>query len=112
MADESELVAVVVRVTLPGQPAFQLRKGELGISVFHLTQVDPPLSEEEILECFRPGSIVVYRSVAQIESFGLQLVPTLGADLLPLRLRDAHAEIRPGSSMDRTGFKMMLKNLE
>lgn len=48
-------LAVVVRVATPGQPAFQLRKGEQGISVFDPAAVDPPLTEDEILAAFRPG---------------------------------------------------------
>lgn len=42
----------VVRVCMPGQPAFQLRKGEEGISAFDPDAVDPPLTENEILDCF------------------------------------------------------------
>ncbi len=68
MSDSPErTVAVVVRGGSPGQPAFQLRKGEQGVSVFDPAAVEPPLSEDEILGAFRPGSVVLYRAVAVIE---------------------------------------------
>lgn len=113
MADSAEqLVAVVVRVGTPGQPAFQLRKGERGISVFGPDLVDPPLTEAEILEAFRPGSIVIYLPVARIADLKLELVQSPGADALPPRLQAAHAEIRPGPVMPRAAFKAALKDLE
>ena len=40
---------MVVSVTEPGRPAFQLRKGEEGLSFFHPATVQPPLTESEIL---------------------------------------------------------------
>jgi hypothetical protein len=47
---------MAVRVTEPGRPAFQLRKGEEGLSVFDPAAVQPPLTESEILDAFRLGS--------------------------------------------------------
>ena len=52
---------MLVRVAAPGRPAFQLRKGEEGISVFDMGAVDPPLTEGEILSAFRPGGVAVYK---------------------------------------------------
>jgi hypothetical protein len=111
MADDSEY-AVVLRVAMPGQPAFQLRKGESGLSVFRMTAVDPPLTDEEILGVFRPGSIVVHRTASQIAAMGLQLVSSPGAPFLPDRLQAAHEEIQPGNGMDRATFKEKLRDLE
>jgi hypothetical protein len=59
---------MVVRVTEPGRPAFLLRKGEEGLSVFDLNAVDPSLTEAEILENFRPGSVLVTRLQDEIET--------------------------------------------
>jgi hypothetical protein len=103
---------LVVRVALPGRPAFQLRKGEEGLSVFDTDAVDPPLKEAEILSCFRPGSQPVVRSAPEIAANGLVVVPVPGVAPLPTRLRDAHAEIRPGPGMTRDKFKQALKELE
>ena len=50
---------MVLRVTEPGHPTFQLRKGEEGLSVFDPVAVAPPLTTVEILENFRPGSFVI-----------------------------------------------------
>jgi hypothetical protein len=105
-------VAIVARVGTSGLPAFQLRKGEEGLSVFHPAGVDPPLTEDEILDEFRPGSVVVYRTVDQLTGLGLDLLPTPGADTLPDRLRAAHREIRPGAALTRNAFKTALKELE
>jgi hypothetical protein len=69
---------MVVRVVEPGRPAFQLRRGEEGLSLFDPDLVEPPLTESEILEVFRPGSILVVRSGAEFEAKGLQIVPILG----------------------------------
>src|SRR5947209_20271254 len=99
---------MVVRVTEPGRSAFQLRKGEEGLSVFDLEAVNPRLTESEILASFRPGSQAVVRGVEEIEQLGLQVVPFPGAEPLPLRLREAHAEIRPGPGMTRAEFKRAL----
>lgn len=74
--------------------------------------VDPPLSEAEILEPFRPGSVVLYRTVAQITEVGLALATSAGADVLPDRLRYTHREIVAGPDMNRTAFKAALKSLE
>lgn len=113
MADVSEASPPgIVRVTIPGQPAFQLRKGEEGISVFDPAAADPILSVEEILESFRSGSQLIQRSIADIEAKGLRIVPVEGADTLPERLRHAHREIRPGSGMTREQFKKALRELE
>jgi 2-iminoacetate synthase ThiH len=103
---------MVVRVAEPGKPAFQLRKGEEGISVFDLQAVKPPLTEAEILDGFRVGNQTIVRSVAEIEQKGLQVVPIPGAEPLPERLRQAHAEIRPSPGMTRGQFKQILKELE
>lgn len=113
MGDRSDrVVAVVARVGTPGHPAFQLRKGEEGLSVFDPASVDPPLTEAELLDAFRPGSVVVYRTVGQIVAVGLAVAPTDGADVLPDRLRAAHCEIVPGPGMTRPGFKAALRMLE
>ncbi|MGL6096351.1 MAG: hypothetical protein ACRC7O_11220 [Fimbriiglobus sp.] len=80
--------------------------------MFDPDAVDPPLTEAELLEPFRAGSVVLYRSVAQIAEFGLVLMSTDGADLLSDRLRAAHREIVPGMNMTRSGFKAALKLLE
>ncbi|MFO0928784.1 MAG: hypothetical protein U0736_17485 [Gemmataceae bacterium] len=106
------IVAVVIRVCTPGVPAFQLRKGEEGLSVFDPEAVEPLLTEQEILDAFRPGSTVVYRSAEQIASLGLTLLATEAAESLPERLRTSHREIRPGSSMSRAAFKTALRELE
>ncbi len=103
---------MLIRVAEPGQPAFQLRKGEEGLSVFDLDALDPPLTEVEILSAFRPGSQAVARTLAEIEAKGLQVVPVPGAGVLPLRLRDAHAEIRPQPTFSRSQLKQVLKELE
>jgi hypothetical protein len=103
---------MLVRVTEPGKPAFQLRKGEEGISIFDLDAVSPPLTEEEILASFREGSLVIVRSESEIKEKGLAVVPLPGVDPLPQRLRDAHAEIRPGAGMTRAQLKRALKELE
>jgi 2-iminoacetate synthase ThiH len=69
-------------------------------------------NESEVLNSFRPGSQTIVRSVDEIEQKGLQVVPVLGAEPLPERLRQAHAEIRPGPGMTRAQFKQILKELE
>ena len=103
---------MVLRVAEPGKPAFQLRKGEEGISVFDIQAVRPSLTEAEILSSFRAGSQAIARSIAEIEQKGLQVVPISGAEPLPERLRQAHAEVRPGAGMTRAQFKQALKELE
>jgi hypothetical protein len=80
--------------------------------VFDPAAVDPSLTEGEILQSFRPGSAAVVRSKEAIEAAGLVIVPVPGANPLPARLRDAHAEIRPGPSMTRPQFKQALRSLE
>jgi hypothetical protein len=103
---------MLVRVAEPGRPGFQLRKGEEGLSVFDLDGVNPPLTDAEVLDSFRPGSQVIGRTQAEVEAKGLQVIPIPGHEPLPQRLRDAHREIRPGSGMTRAQFKQALKELE
>ncbi len=100
--------ASVHRVTGPGKPGFQLRKGEVGLSVFDATN----LREEDILPHFREGSEIRTRTIQQIEEKGLQAVPTPGDPVLPQILQQAHIEIRPGHGMTRRQFKNALKALE
>ena len=103
---------LILRVAEPGKPAFQLRKGEEGISVFVPDSVQPPLTEAEILAAFRPGGVVVTRTDTEITAKGLQIVPVPGGEPLPDRLRSAHAEIRSGAGMGRPRFKQALQELE
>jgi hypothetical protein len=102
----------VFRVAEAGRSAFQLRKGEEGLSVFDPDAVNPELMKGEILESFRSGSQLMELSVSEIEQQGLIVVPAEGAEPLPARLRQAHAEIRPGPGMTRSQFKQALKELE
>lgn len=106
------VVFVVLRVASPVHPAFQLRKGEEGLSVFVPSAIEPPLTHEEVLEAFRPGSYILERSSEEIEKLGLLLVEMLGHESLPDRLRAAHYEITPSGDMDRRAFKAALGNLE
>jgi hypothetical protein len=108
----SVVVFVVLRVASPGLPAFQLRKGEEGISVFVPNAVEPPLTHDEVLDAFRPGSYILERTSEEIEKLGLLLIEMLGHESLPDRLRTAHHEIMPSSDMDRRTFKAALSNLE
>jgi hypothetical protein len=103
---------IFTRIAEPGKPAFQLRKGEEGISVFISEAVQPPLTESEMVGAFRPGSAAVTRTLAEIEAKGLQVVAVSGGDPLPDRMRAAHAEIRPGAGMTRARFKQALQELE
>ena len=91
---------------------FQLRPGEEGLSVFDTDAVSPPLSEAEVLSSFRPGSTAIVLTVEAVENKGMQVVPVLGASVLPPRLQAAHVEIRPGQGMSRREFKNRLKELE
>src|SRR4051812_8590048 len=102
----------VIRVGEPGRSFFQLRPGEQGISVFDPYAVDPPLADDEILQAFRSGSAVVVKLKDDIAAAALTVVPVPGAESLPQRLRDAHAEIRPGAGMTRTQLKQALRSLE
>jgi hypothetical protein len=86
---------IVMRVVTPGKPKFQLKRGEPGISVFDFDAVAPPLDEAEVLHYLRLGSQAVYRTVAEIEARGMQLVATPGDPRFPQRLQLAHAEILP-----------------
>jgi hypothetical protein len=110
--ERRRLEVIFTRVAEPGKPAFQLRKGEEGISVFIPEAVQPPLTEQEIVGAFRPGSVTVTRTSAEIEAKELRVVAVTGADSLPERLRAAHAEIRPGAGMSRARFKQALQELE
>jgi len=101
-----------MRVMTPGKPAFLLQKGETGLSVFDPDAVSPPLTEAEILSSFRPGSLTVVRTVAEIQRVGVRITLTPGDPKLPLRLQLAHAEIVPGHNMARNQFKAALKGLE
>jgi len=74
--------------------------------------VDPPFSDLEILSAFRAGSFLITKTWAEITQKGLQIVPLPGGEPLPVRLRDAHAEIRPGLGMTRSQFKQTLQELE
>jgi hypothetical protein len=103
---------MVLRVTDGERPAFQLRKGEEGLSVFVIDAVDPPLTEVVVLNAFRRGSHVIHQSITEIEAKNLVVVPIMGAEPLSPRLRDAHAEIRPGPAMGRSEFKRALTELE
>jgi hypothetical protein len=102
---------VLVRIGSHGRTTFQLRPGELGLSVFQVDGVDPPLSNQEILESFRSNSTIIHVAEAEIESAGLviEAVPGIG---LPLRLQESHREIRPGPTMSRGEFKQALRRLE
>lgn len=102
----------IVRIAVPGQPAFQLRKGEEGISVFDMTAADPVLTADEILTNFRLGCQLIARAITVIESKGLCVAAVEGAESLPERLRKAHREIRPGTGMTREQFKRALRELE
>jgi hypothetical protein len=106
------IIAVVVRVGTGTGPAFQLRKGEEGLSVFDPDMIVPPLSPDEILDAFRPGSVLLYRRQERVVQLGLRVVASEGAGHLPDRLRACHAELRPGSGMSRADFKAALKELE
>jgi hypothetical protein len=103
---------VVVRVATPGQPAFQLRKGEQGLSVFDLQSIVPAVTEAEILAAFQTGSVALTRTVDEIKAAGLELAAVPGDPKLPPRLQQAHAEIVPGPGMTRNQFKTALKGLE
>jgi len=103
---------MLVRVAEPDRPAFQLRKGEEGLSVFDTEAALPPLTEEEILSSFRPGCIALHRSQDDVLNKGLLIAPILGAESLPERLRESHVEIVPGPGMSRGHFKQLLKELE
>lgn len=80
--------------------------------MFDPAAVDPPLTEEEILDAFRSGSTVLYRTIEQIAVLRMDVVPTEGADSLPDRLRASHREIRPRVGQSRSAFKNALKELE
>jgi hypothetical protein len=60
----------------------------------------------------RTESRLLIRSREEIEAKGLVVVPISGTGALPLRLRDAHAEIRSGPSLTSGQFKKALQELE
>jgi hypothetical protein len=64
---------VVVHVITPGRPAFQLVKGEPGLSVFDPNAIEPTLTTQEILESFREGSEIVTVAATAMEDLGLHL---------------------------------------
>src|SRR5947209_10083697 len=101
-----------IRVGEPGRPFFQLRPGEQGVSVFDPYLVDPPLTDDEVLQSFRLGSAVVVKSMDDLAAAGLTAVSLPGAASLPQRLRHAHMEIHPGPGMSRARFKQALRSLE
>jgi len=101
-----------VRVAAADGPVFRLRPGEAGISIFDTQAVDPPIQRDEILNEFRPGSVLIEVDHILVDRLNLQIIPVEGADTLPVRLRQAHAEIRPGEEMTRGEFKRQLKELE
>lgn len=103
---------MLARVVAAGQPAFQLRKGEQGLSLFDLEAVTPPLNEFEVLQCFRSGSSLRMITKEDIERKGLVVIAVPGAESLPERLQAAHMEIRPGAGMSRKAFKQALTELE
>ena len=103
---------MLIRVADPSRPAFQLRPGEEGISVFDTNALQPPLTEAEVLEAFRPGSKAIALSVEDVENKDMKVVPIPGASTLPQRLRDSHAEIQPTEALSRKEFKNRLKELE
>ena len=103
---------MIIRVGESGKPAFQLRKGEKGLSAFDTELVDPLLTDDEITSAFRTGSILVLRTKDEITTKGLIIEEIEGAETLPIRLRLAHVEIRSGPNMDRAAFKRVLSELE
>jgi hypothetical protein len=103
---------MLIRVTEEGQPASQLRKGEPALSVFDEEAVEPPLAENEVLGTFRAGSSIVRIDRSVVEGKGLLVVMVRGAENLPVRLQEAHAEIQPNPTMSRKDFKRKLKDLE
>ena len=80
--------------------------------MFDLEKTAPPLSAPEVLASFRPGSHAIMRSETEVVAKGLQIVPILGSDALPPRLREAHCEIRPRGGMTRAEFKRLLQEFE
>ena len=111
----------VHRVFEEGNPKFQLRPGEEGLSVFDANAVGP----EDVLPHFREGSLLTTRQIAEIEKRNLQVLSTPGHESLPQHLIDAHMEIRPSVEMIqeaaaqglsqkalRKRFKKALKELE
>lgn len=103
---------MLIRVAEPGKPAFQLRPGEEGVSIFDESKLDPALTGAEVLGAFRAGGIAIFRSKEEIELKGMRVVYLAGAETLPLRLQEAHAEIQAGPGMTRKQFKQALKELE
>lgn len=102
---------MLIRVAQSGRPAFQLRPGEVGLSVFQTDGVEPELTEGEILSAFRKDSIAIALNPQVVHECGLQIVEVAGAPVLPERLRYTHREIRPVSGMSRSEFKLALTRL-
>ena len=71
-----------------------------------------PARNPNLVLSFRPGSAAVIRSRTDIDAVGLDVVPVPGNEGLLQRLRDAHAEIRPGPGLSRPQFKQALRSLE
>jgi hypothetical protein len=103
---------VLIRVAQPGRPAFQLRPGQQGISVFDENGVDPPLTANEIFELFRSGSVLIRVSRASIAASGLIIEAVAGVPPLTDRLCLAHRENRPAAGVTRGEFKQLLRKLE
>jgi hypothetical protein len=98
----------VHRLTEPGKPQFQLKKGEEGLSVFDARKVAP----KDVLPYFREGSQVTTKTAREIESVGLTLKSTPGHPDLPKHLQKAHMEIQKPADMTRGQFKQAIKKLE
>lgn len=99
------------RIATPDKKAFELRKGEKGISVFHQKGVDPHISDEELLRGFKTGSQIVKITTKELRDWGLTVEWVEGDAKLPENLREAHYEIRPGEGMNREAFKKIIKDL-
>ena len=98
----------VKRVYENGYPRYQLQQGEEGLSVF-----DWKIPDADILGKFRSGSMIEIKSAEEIESKGLIVLQTHGdcTHFPNDELEDNHWEIRPGSGMNRSQFKIALKTL-
>lgn len=98
----------VSRVVEEGQPKYQLKSGEEGLSVF------ANMSDQEVMDSanWRDGSSIDKKSVADLEDKGLTVEQTHGdCDFLDDKGQDNHFEIRPGQGMTRNEFKKIIKEL-
>lgn len=98
----------VSRVVEEGQPKYQLKSGEEGLSVF------AGMSDTAILgaAAWREGSSVETKKVSDIEAAELTLVQTHGdCDFLNEDGQDKHWEIRMAEGDTRNEFKAKLKSL-